>query len=323
MFDSENFRELLLILISTPIYILFIGLEILLSNRSKKGFYTLKDSISNVYLMLLNMGLDILLRTLVLFILFYFFTISPFVSVSSVQGYVLPSLTNPIVYWVALFFLEDFAFYWLHRVDHVTRLFWSVHVTHHSSSKFNLTTGFRSSVFQPLYRFFYFIPITLLGFHPLDIFFMYSATQIYGILVHTQFVKKMGILEHILVTPSHHRVHHASNIPFLDKNMGMILIIWDKLFGTFQAEDSCEEVIEYGLTTKQELDMPIEVVTHEWKTLFTDIKNTKGLGTKLKILFSPPGWMPQDDSQTSKALQKEYWKKFSAKTKKEFKNENR
>jgi sterol desaturase/sphingolipid hydroxylase (fatty acid hydroxylase superfamily) len=308
MFDSENFRELILVLISTPIYIIFIGLEIILSNRRKKGYYTLKDSISNVYLMLLNMGLDILLRAFVYFVLLYFFTTSPLLGTSGSEGAFVPSISNPILYWIILFFLEDFAFYWLHRVDHVTRLFWSVHVTHHSSSKFNLTTGFRSSVFQPLYRFVYFIPIAFLGFHPLDIFFMYSATQIYGILVHTQLVDKMGVFEHILVTPSHHRVHHASNIPFLDKNMGMILIIWDKLFGTFQAEDSCEEKIEYGLTTKQELDMPLEVVTHEWKTLFKDVGDAKGFGTKLKILFSPPGWLPEDVSQTSKALQKEYWK---------------
>lgn len=305
MFDQENFRELVLVLISTPIYIIFIGLEIILSNRRMKGYYSIKDSIANIYLMLLNMGLDILLRAFVYFVLFYFFTKSPFIESNEALS---TSISNPLLYWVILFFLEDFAFYWLHRIDHITRLFWSVHVTHHSSSKFNLTTGFRSSVFQPLYRFIYFIPIALLGFHPLDIFFMYSATQIYGILVHTQFVNKMGVLEHILVTPSHHRVHHASNIPFLDKNMGMILIIWDKMFGTFQSEDTCKEKIEYGLTTKQELDMPIEVVTHEWKTLFKDIGNTKGISNKLKILFSPPGWLPGDDSHTSKSLQKEYWK---------------
>ncbi len=307
MFNTEDFRELVLVLISTPIYIVFIGLEIFLSNRKKKDFYSLKDSTANVYLMLLNMGLDILMRAFVYFILLFFFTKSVFIESTIIDGSLNRVFTNPILYWFALFILEDFAYYWLHRIDHVTRLFWSVHVTHHSSSKFNLTTGFRSSVFQPLYRFAYFIPIAWLGFHPLDILFMYAVTQIYGILVHTQFVDKMGILEHILVTPSHHRVHHASNIPFLDKNMGMTLIIWDKLFGTFQAEDDCDEEIEYGLTTKQELDMPVEVVTHEWKTLFTDLRNTKGIGTKLKILFSPPGWLPGDDSHTSKALQKEYW----------------
>jgi hypothetical protein len=120
-------------------------------------------------------------------------------------------------------------------------------------------------------------------------------------------INKMGLLEHVLVTPSHHRVHHASNIPFLDKNLGMILIVWDKVFGTFQAEDSCDEKIEYGLTTKEELNMPIQVVTHEWKILFKDINQTKGLKMKIKILFSPPGWLPHDNSQTSKVLQQDYW----------------
>lgn len=295
MFNSEEFKELIVILISTPIYIVFIGLEIFLSNRQKKGFYTVKDTLTNVYLMLLNMGLDILLRVFVGFVLLFFY------------NYSFGQISNPFLYWGILFLFEDFMFYWLHRIDHVTRLFWSVHVTHHSSAYFNLTTGFRSSVFQPLYRFAYFIPIALCGFNPLDIFLMYSVTQIYGILVHTQMVNKMGFLEHILVTPSHHRVHHASNIPFLDKNLGMMLIVWDKLFGTFQAEDSCDEQIEYGLTTKEELDIPIQVVTHEWKILFKDIKETKGFKTKLKILFSPPGWLPNDNSKTSKALQKEYW----------------
>ena len=308
MFNPEEYRESLLILISTPLYTIFIGLEIFLSNRRKKELYTVKDSITNIYLMLLNMGLDILMRAFVYFILLYFFSKSLFIDTIIFDNSIQRSIENPILYWFLLFILEDFAFYWLHRIDHVTRIFWSVHVTHHSSSKFNLTTGFRSSVFQPLYRFVYFIPIAWLGFHPLDILFMYAITQIYGILVHTQFINKLGVLEHVLVTPSHHRVHHASNIPFLDKNMGMALIIWDKLFGTFQAEDSCEEHIEYGLTTKQELDIPIEVVTHEWKTLWKDFKKAKGLKTKLKLLFSPPGWLPEDDSYTSKALQENYWK---------------
>ncbi len=297
MFNEENFRELVVVLISTPLYMLFIGLEIFLSNKQNKGFYTVKDTISNVYLMLLNMGLDVLLRTFVFFILIFFY------------NYRLVEVENIYLYWILLFFFEDFMYYWLHRIDHVTRLFWAIHVTHHSSSHFNLTTGFRSSVFQPLYRFIYFIPIALCGFHPLDILLMYSATQIYGILVHTQMVNKMGILEYILVTPSHHRVHHASNTPFLDKNMGMILIIWDKLFGTFESEDACEEQIEYGLTSKQELNMPIEVVTHEWKQLGNDIKQTKGFLNKLKLLFAPPGWMANDNSKTSKALQKVYWNK--------------
>jgi len=295
MFDFDSFKEMGIVLFSTPIYILLISIEIYFSNRKKNKYYSTKDSISNIYLMLLNMGLDILMRAFVTLVLIFFFNNK------------IVAISNIYFYWFALFILEDFAFYWLHRMDHVFRVFWAVHVTHHSSSYYNLTTGFRSSVFQPLYRFLYFIPIAFLGFAPLDIMIMYSVTQIYGILVHTQYVNKMGFLESFLVTPSHHRVHHASNIPCLDKNMGMGLIIWDKMFGTFQAEDEIEEEIEYGLTTKKELDLPVEIVTHEWKALFSDIKSTKGIGNKIKILFSPPGWTPTDDSHTSKVLQKKYW----------------
>ena len=307
MFNTEDFRELVLVLISTPIYIVFIGLEIFLSNRKKKDFYSLKDSTANVYLMLLNMGLDILMRAFVYFILLFFFTKSVFIESTIIDGSLNRVFTNPILYWFALFILEDFAYYWLHRIDHVTRLFWSVHVTHHSSSKFNLTTGFRSSVFQPLYRFAYFIPIAWLGFHPLDILFMYAVTQIYGILVHTQFVDKMGILEHILVTPSHHRVHHASNIPFLDKNMGMTLIIWDKLFGTFvpEADDAYPD---YGLVKDFETFNPFKIFIHEYWGILKDVfGRSRSMKSRLLYVLAPPGWSHDGSRQTSDDIKREYY----------------
>ena len=172
-----------------------------------------------------------------------------------------------IAYWVVLFLAEDFLYYWLHRFDHEIRLFWAVHVTHHSSDQMNFTVGFRSSVFQPLYRFIYFIPLAWLGFRPLDILFVYSATQIWGIFVHTELISKMGFLEHILVTPSHHRVHHASNPKYLDKNMGMFLIVWDRLFGTFQPElqEQDYQQKKYGLTKNIEKKTPLNLVFHEWR----------------------------------------------------------
>src|ERR1700736_3017169 len=113
------------------------------------------------------------------------------------------------IYWTVLLVTQDLLFYVLHYVDHYCRFFWALHVTHHSSQEFNLTVGFRSSVFQPLYRFIYFIPLSLFGFKGLDVMFVYSATQIFGILAHTKTIHKLGILEYILVTPSHHRVHHG------------------------------------------------------------------------------------------------------------------
>src|SRR5690606_33501203 len=185
-------REQLLILLSTPLYIIVIGLEILLSHLRKQDTYSLKDTLQNLYLMALNSGIDLLFRTIYIGVILTFFY----------EHRLVEPIANPILYWVILLLFEDFMYYWLHRVDHYCRLFWATHFTHHSSSKFNLTVGFRSSVLEPLYRFIYFIPIAWLGFQPIDIVFIYSATQIWGILVHTEKINKMGFLEHILVTPS-------------------------------------------------------------------------------------------------------------------------
>ncbi|MBI2723320.1 MAG: sterol desaturase family protein [Bacteroidetes bacterium] len=290
----NEFRESLLVLISIPIYVLVIGFEFFYSYFKNKRLYSTKGLLSNVYLTALNMGLDILVRGFCLLILNYFY-----------QFHVSDLSYNLILYWVVLIILEDFMYYWLHRVDHFCRLFWAVHVTHHSSEEFNFTVGFRSSVFQPLYRFIYFIPLSLLGFKGIDIMFVYSATQIFGILAHTQTVKKLGVLEYVLVTPSHHRVHHGSNIRYLDKNMGMLLIIWDKLFGTFQKEEESDPV-KFGLTSNLKTYHPVTVVFHEWKNIFIDIlKKDCSPVQKLGYIFGPPGWSHDGSTKTSKQLRAE------------------
>lgn len=288
-------REAIVILFSIPFYTILIGAEILMSNWQNRNFYTLKSTLQNLYLTLANAGLDLLFRTL-----FY-------VSILTwCYHHRFFSIENPYVYWTALFFLEDIAFYFEHRVDHYCRIFWAVHVTHHSSEEYNLTTGFRSSVFQPLYRFIYFIPIALMGFSPLDIVFMYSLTQTYGILVHTQYIKKMPKwFEAVFVSPSHHRVHHASNVIYLDKNMGMCLIIWDKLFGTFQEELETEPV-RYGLTKPlHKSDNPFFIIFHEWLTIGKDLNKKTSFFTKMKYLFMPPGWSHDGSSKTADEMRKE------------------
>jgi sterol desaturase/sphingolipid hydroxylase (fatty acid hydroxylase superfamily) len=286
----ESIREYWLILISTPIYCIIIGIELLLSNLQHRRIYTKKNVAANVYLMLLNMGLDFALRVFTLGILGYFFK---FAWINWHTG---------IVYWVLLFVFEDMMYYWLHRFDHEIRLFWAVHVTHHSSDLLNFTVGFRSSVFQPVYRFIYFIPIVLFGFDPLDLLFVYSATQIWGIFVHTEYIRKMGWLEIVLVTPSHHRVHHGSNPKYLDKNMGMFLIVWDKIFGTFQPELSDEEYepIRYGLTKNLENPNAVTLVFHEWQQVWEDVTQKDiSFKARLNYLFGPPGWSHDGSRQTS------------------------
>lgn len=288
----QEFRESLLILITTPIYIIVIGGEILYSYFKQRRLYTTKGVLANIYLSALNFTLDIVLRGVCLYVLNYFFQFRFF------------EIQNVIAYWVVLLLAEDFMYYWLHRIDHYCRFFWAVHVTHHSSEEFNLTVGFRSSVFQPLYRFIYFIPLALMGFKGIDIMFMYAATQIFGILVHTQTIKKLGFLEYIIVTPSHHRVHHGSNIQYLDKNMGMLLIIWDKLFGTFQAEDD-KDPVKYGLTKNIETYNPLTMVFHEWKAIWNDLKKQTSFKNKLMYVFGPPGWSHDGSTKTSSQLREE------------------
>lgn len=289
----NEFREELLVLISIPIYTIVIGIEILYSYFKHKGFYSTKGILSNLYLTSLNLSLDVLVRGICLAVLWYFYQFK-FTAIDK--------SIHPILYWSVLVLAEDFMFYWMHRVDHYCRFFWAVHVTHHSSEEFNLTVGFRSSVFQPLYRFVWFIPIALVGFDPLDIMFMYAATQIYGILIHTKTVGKLGPLEWVLSTPSHHRVHHASNIKYLDKNMGMILIIWDRVFGTFAKE---EEEVVYGLTTNIKTYNPITMVFHEWKAIYEDLKKQTSFKNKIMYVFGPPGWSHDGSRKTSSQLRAE------------------
>jgi sterol desaturase/sphingolipid hydroxylase (fatty acid hydroxylase superfamily) len=280
----ESFRETTLLIFSVPVILAAILLEIAVTHFKGIRAYTWRETLTNVYMASLNGSMDLVLRAVVVApaLMFCF------------QHRVM-SWEAGWLYWLALFIVEDIAYYTLHYVDHHCRLFWAVHVTHHSSEEFNLTTGFRSSVFQPLYRTIYFAPIALLGFEPLDILFMYAATQIYGSLIHTERIGKLGWLEYVLVTPSHHRVHHGSNPRYLDKNMGMCLIFWDKLFGTFEPE-SAEDPPRYGLTRPIPDRGPVNIVFHEWKDIIRDIRSSPlPWRQKLGYLFRGPGWKPSAD----------------------------
>jgi len=288
-------KEQLLFLITTPLYFIVIGFEIILSNIRLKNYYTFKETLINIYLCILNGGIDLLFRAVYVVILAFIY-----------QFHFTDFSFNPFLYWFLLFIFEDIAFYFEHRVDHLCRFFWAVHVTHHSSEEFNLTTGFRSSVLQPLYRFIYFIPLVLFGFKPIDIVFIYALTQIYGILVHTQYIGKMPRwFELFFVSPSHHRVHHASNIRYLDRNMGMVLIIWDKVFGTFQ-EEIKEDPVKYGLAKPLDQSHHLtKIIFHEWKNIFSDLGKKIPLSTKVKYLIMPPGWSHDGSTKTASQLRKE------------------
>jgi sterol desaturase/sphingolipid hydroxylase (fatty acid hydroxylase superfamily) len=295
MIFSETLKENLAVLKSTPFFAIVIAAEILLSNFHHEKVYNWRETGTNFILSLVNGGLDLLIRGGYLLVLAFAWEFRFFIIESS------------LIYWVALVLIIDFIMYWLHRLEHYCRLFWAVHVTHHSAEHMNATVEFRSSVFQPLYRFIFFIPLAFFGFHPIDIFFVYSLMQTWGLFVHTEMVRKLGLLEYFMVTPSHHRVHHASNVKYLDKNMGFLLIIWDKMFGTFQKELPANEyeAIRYGLTTPLKNVNPVNVIFHEWINIFKDLKRKDiGWRTKLAYLFNPPGWSHDGSRKTSEELRK-------------------
>lgn len=284
------FKESLIVMWSIPLYSIIILVEILYAHFHHLKLYSLKGSFHNIFLSSLNALLDIVMRGVSLMVLNYFYQFHFY------------EIKSSFWYWFCLVIAQDFMFYWLHRVDHYCRLFWAIHVTHHNSEEFNFTVGFRSSVFQPLYRFIYYIPLALLGFKGIDIMLVYSVSQIFGILVHTQTVGKLGFLEYIFVTPSHHRVHHGRNVLYLDKNMGMLLIIWDKMFGTFEEES---EKVEYGLTKPLKKDDIFTLIFHEWIEIWRDVKRAPSLSDKLMYIFGPPGWSHDGSKKTSKQLRQE------------------
>jgi sterol desaturase/sphingolipid hydroxylase (fatty acid hydroxylase superfamily) len=276
--------ESLVFLISTPFYTIVIVAEILLTWLNEKSVSSFRGTLENIYLSLCNAGVDLLSRGVAIGILVYFY------------NYRVITPNQGVFYWVALIIGLDFMFYWLHLLDHRIRFFWAIHVTHHSSDEFNFTVGFRSSVFQPLYRFVYFIPLALCGFRPHDIYFIYAASQIYGIILHTSWTGKMGWLDWILVTPSHHRVHHGSNPEYIDKNMGMVLIIWDRLFGTFEPEVN---KVRYGITKSLNQRNAFSIIFHEWKSMISDVKQSPGFNSKLKNIFGPPEECLSNKKQSS------------------------
>jgi Sterol desaturase len=282
-----------LALVSTPLYVIIIGAELLVSHLEGVKAYSLKDTLHNFALSMLTGATGLLMRGVSLVVLTFFFHIRPF------------SWEHSILYWLVLLLAVDMMHYWLHRLGHTCRLFWAVHCNHHTSTHFNFSVGFRTGALEPFYSFLFYTPVALAGFQPIDILLMYSICQIWAILTHTEKIKKLGWLEYIFVTPSHHRVHHASNPIYLDKNMGTVFIIWDKLFGTFQPELPASEYqpIRYGVTHPLEKNNLPTIIFHEWKGIVRDIRRRDiSFKQKLMYVFGPPGWSHDGRRMTSEQM---------------------
>jgi sterol desaturase/sphingolipid hydroxylase (fatty acid hydroxylase superfamily) len=210
--------------------------------------------------------------------------------------------------WVAIFFLDDFVYYWFHRISHECRFWWAAHVNHHSSREYNLSTAVRQSwtsvivgTWTP------WIPLALLGFPPAMILAQQSFNLFYQFWIHTEVVHRMPAwFEYLFNTPSHHRVHHATNPRYLDRNYAGVLMVWDRVFGTFVAERG-DEPPRYGIVKNIETFNPIRIAFHEWTAIFREALAARSLREAAGALFGPPGWRADGLGLTSKNI-RSAWK---------------
>lgn len=207
-------------------------------------------------------------------------------------------------YWLLIFLSDDLSYYWFHRSSHKIRYFWASHVVHHSSVFYNLGTALRQTWTGSISGgFLFWLWMPLVGFHPVDVVLMQAISLLYQYWIHTELIRKLPFgLEWILNTPSHHRVHHGSDIKYLDKNHGGILIIWDRLFGTFQREEGRPN---YGLTSNLKSYNPLLIAFHEWGEIVRDVVKAPDFLSAVRYLFGPPGWSHDGSRKTARQLQQE------------------
>jgi sterol desaturase/sphingolipid hydroxylase (fatty acid hydroxylase superfamily) len=202
--------------------------------------------------------------------------------------------------WALAFLGDDFCYYGFHRASHEVRFLWAAHENHHSSRYYNLSTALRQSWTTPFTGPVFWAPLALLGIPPFMIFTAMAVSLVYQFWLHTELIDKLGPFEWIFNTPSHHRVHHGRNVQYLDRNHAGILIVWDRLFGTFEPE---VEPVDYGLSTNIHTFNPVRIAFHEWRTMFRQAARAESLGEALGTIFAPPGWSADGSTLTAHQLQ--------------------
>jgi len=201
--------------------------------------------------------------------------------------------------WLVLLFAEDCCYYWFHRMHHEVRFLWAAHVNHHSSQYFNLSTALRQTLLTPFTGPIFWAILPLVGFPPWMVLTAQAWSLLYQFWIHTEAIDRLGPLEWVLNTPSHHRVHHGKNVLYLDRNHAGIFILWDRLFGTFEPE---REKVVYGLTKDIDTFNPLRIGFHELAAIGRDVARAPGIGAKLGYIFLPPGWSHDRSTLTARQL---------------------
>ena len=262
--------------IGLPIILAMILTETLISGLNEKSLYKNKDTLCTSGLLLGNilMGFAIKGATLGLHIFLYQFRIFDLVNLIPLWAM-----------WLMTFILIDLVFYIYHRFSHRVRFLWAIHMSHHSSEEMNFAVSMRQAWLGPVSKIPFFIVLPILGLDPTIIAVAGVISTLWGVVGHTQIVGKLGPLEWILNTPSHHRVHHGANTEYIDKNYGNLLIIWDRIFGTFEPEKA---KVKYGLVNNVNTFNPVKITLMGWQSMIQDIKKAKNFSEVFSTVFGPP-----------------------------------
>ncbi len=268
-----------LLFYAIPGFVLLLVIEAVLAARMRMDLYELPDTAASI-----TMGLGMLLIGLAtkppIFLLYTF-----------LHKFAIFHLGYAWWVWILAFFADEFSYYWFHRTSHECRLFWASHVVHHSSQRYNLGTALRQSWTGSITGWVFWLWMPFVGFTPVMVMTMQAVSLIYQYWIHTELIRSTGPLEGVLNTPSHHRAHHGSNPRYIDRNHGGTLIIWDRLFGTFEPET---EQARYGLTTNIATYNPFRIAFHEWADIARDVRHAHTWQQRWKYVFGAPGWKPRE-----------------------------
>ena len=262
--------------IGVPIVLTMIFVELLISNWQNKKYYKRADSLCTTGLLTGNIIVAFSIKGLILALHFYLYQF---------KVIELASILPLWAMWVVTFIMIDLVFYVYHRMSHRIRFLWAIHLSHHSSEEMNFAVSFRQAWFGPISKVPFFMVLPLIGLDPTIIAVAGVISTLWGIVGHTQIIGKLGPIEWFFNTPSHHRVHHGSNKQYIDKNYGNLLIIWDRLFGTFEAE---KESVSFGLVKNVNTFNPMKITFMIWSDMYHEIKNSKNFSHALKLFFGPP-----------------------------------
>jgi sterol desaturase/sphingolipid hydroxylase (fatty acid hydroxylase superfamily) len=270
--------------LAAPAYLALIGVEIWWTRRRGLRAYDSRDTRASLALGLGNVLVTLALKGVTVGVFFLAWEHRVF------------DFGTGLAAWVLLFFCEDFVYYWWHRASHEVRFLWAAHENHHSSEHFNLGTALRQSFTTPFTVIPFWAVLPLVGFHPLMVATQSSLSLIYQFWIHTETIDRLGPFEAVMNTPSHHRVHHGSNVEYLDRNHAGILIVWDRLFGTFEPERA---PVRYGLTKNVRTFNPLRLGFHEWAAMLRAARHAGSLRDALGYLLRPPGWSHDGSTLTA------------------------